>query len=283
MDYLIYTAESGVVHPKFAFHVLRHPQFLAMLEANKPGGVKGRSQPEFIEMQAIPLPSMEQQEELVRRFDRGFAVCEGASMISENWKIHSSFFAGAEHLLSAIADIGTGSTPSRTNPAYFGGDVNWVLTSEVDENEITATTETLTREAIKDYGLRIYPPDTILVAMYGQGATRGKAALLRVPAAITQNCAGIVIKRPDVLPRYVYYFLRSIYEIIRGQEYSGGGVPHLNLSIIANVRVPIPSPEEQQRVVAELDAKIALLSDLRSLRDEAERDIQQTLNRIWEN
>jgi type I restriction enzyme S subunit len=161
--------------------------------------------------------------------------------------------------------------------------VNWVLTSEVDENEITSTAETLTREAIKDYGLRIYPPDTILVAMYGQGATRGKAALLRVPAAITQNCAGIVIEHPDVLPRYVYYFLRSIYELIRGQEYSGGGVPHLNLSIVANVRVPIPSPEEQQRIIAELDAKLALLAGLRSLHNKAESDIQQILNRIWES
>ena len=102
-------------------------------------------------------------------------------------------------------------------------DVNWVLTSEVDENEITSTAETLTKEAIKDYGLRIYPADTILAAMYGQGATRGKSTLLRVPAAITQNCGGIVINRAGVLPRYVFYFLRSIYEAIRGQEYSGGG------------------------------------------------------------
>jgi type I restriction enzyme S subunit len=119
--------------------------------------------------------------------------------------------------------------------------------------------------------------------MYGQGATRGKAALLRVPAAITQNCAGIVIRRPDVLPRYVYYFLRSIYEVIRGQEYSGGGVPHLNLSIIANLRVPIPSPGEQQRVVAELDATMSLLAGLRTLGDEAQRDIEHTLQSIWES
>jgi type I restriction enzyme S subunit len=119
-----------------------------------------------------------------------------------------------EKLLSDVADIGTGSTPSRSNPEYFGGDVNWVLTSEVDENEINETAETLTTKALKDYGLRIYPPDTILVAMYGQGATRGKAAFLRVPAAITQNCAGIVITHPDVLPRYVYYFLMCIYAFL---------------------------------------------------------------------
>ena len=109
-----------------------------------------------------------------------------------------------------------------------------------------------------------------------------QAALLRVPAAITQNCAGIVIKRAGVLPRYVYYFLRSMYEVIRGQEYSGGGVPHLNLGIIASVRVPLPELAGQERIVAALDAKLKLLAELRALREEAQRAIQQTLNRIWE-
>ena len=86
-------------------------------------------------------------------------------------------FTGSETPLAEIAEIGTGSTPSRTNAAYFGGDVNWVLTAEVAETEIFTTAETLTRAGVADYALRIYPPDTILVAMYGQGKTRGKAAL----------------------------------------------------------------------------------------------------------
>ena len=255
---------------------------LAMIETNKPGGVKGRSQPDFIELQAIPLPSLEQQVEIITELARRFAVCEGANMIGQNWTIDRSFFNGIETPLSEMADIGSGSTPSRTNSAYFGGDVKWVLTAEVDENEITTTAETLTEEAIKDYGLRVYPPDTILVAMYGARCEyAANRALFRVPAGITQNCGGIVINRPDVLPRYVYYYLRSIYEIIRGQEYSGGGVPHLNLTIVGNVRVPIPSIEEQQRVVAKVDAKLKLLTEVRSLKEETECSIEQILNRIW--
>ena len=102
-----------------------------------------------------------------------------------------------------------------------------------------------------------------------------------MPAAITQNCAGIVIRRPDVLPRYAYYFLRSMYEVIRGQEYSGGGVPHLNLGIIANVRLPLPRIEEQERIVAALETKLKLFTELRALREDAGRAIQQTLDRIW--
>jgi len=254
--------------PSLLAALLTHESFYGQIEA-KVSGASGRRrvEPEEILEMEIPLPTTEDSAHFSVRMSRLQALAEGAELVTSNWKIE---------------DIGTGSTPSRTNSAYFGGDVNWVLTSEVDENEISTTAETLTREAIKDYGLRIYPPDTILVAMYGQGATRGKAALLRIPAAITQNCAGIVISRSDVLPRYVYYFIRSIYEIIRGQEYSGGGVPHLNLSIVANVRVPIPSIEEQQRTIVEFDAKMKLLAELRSLKDEAQHSIQQTLNCIWD-
>ena len=185
--------------------------------------------------------------------------------------------------LDEIAKIGTGSTPSRTNLAYFDGDVNWVLTGEVDEVDIFSTAEKLTRTAVEDYGLRIYPPDTVLVAMYGQGKTRGKSAYLRVPAAITQNCAGIVVNPTDALPRYVYYYLRSIYEEIRGQDYSGGGVPHLNLSIISNLRIPIPSLSEQEAVIVALDAKMKLFADLQGLKDEAEQSARKILDRIWES
>lgn len=283
MDYLIYTVDASQASADLLVRLLRHPTFLETLAANKPGGVKGRSQPEFIESLTVPLPNLAEQQRITATLNRHDSITQGIALIENNWKIDQSTFSGNEQQLSTVAEIGTGSTPSRTNLGYFGGDIHWALTAEVNECDIEQTAETLTDAAIRDYGLRIYPPDTILVAMYGQGATRGKAAYLRVPAAITQNCAGIVITRPDVLSRYVYYYLRSMYEEIRGQEYSGGGVPHLNLSIIANLRVPIPSLEEQRAVIAELDRQMKLLTDLRGLKADAESKARNILDQIWES
>jgi restriction endonuclease S subunit len=253
------------------------------LTENKPGGVKGRSQPEFIGTLTIPLPPIEVQEAIVAEIDRQQAIVAGAELILDNWKIGKGMFTGDEIALSDIADIGTGSTPSRENNAYFGGDINWVLTAEVDECEINSTTETLTDKAIKDYGLKIYPENTILVAMYGQGKTRGKSAFLKCKSAITQNCAGIVIRRDDVLPKYIYYYLRSIYEIIRGQEYSGAGVPHLNLKIIGSIRIPIPSKNTQGFIVSMIDGQIATLEGLRAIKTDAEARIKQIVDNVWEN
>ena len=117
--------------------------------------------------------------------------------------------------------------------------------------------------------------------MYGQGKTRGKTALLGVPAAITQNCGAIVITDPEVVPRYVYYFLRSIYDEIRGQEYSGGGVPHLNLGIIAALRVPLPSREHQEALVADLDARVGSVDGLKRLSRDASSGIAHQLHKLW--
>ena len=106
---------------------------------------------------SFPLPPLEEQDPIVAEIERQRAIVTGAEMVLEKWEIEKRMFSGDEIALSDIADIGTGSTPSRENNDYFGGDINWVLTAEVDECEITSTAEMLTDKAIKDYGLKIYP------------------------------------------------------------------------------------------------------------------------------
>ena len=88
-------------------------------------------------------------------------------------------------------------------------------------NEIFSTIEKLSQEAVDDYALRIYPENTVLIAMYGQGKTRGQSSIIRIPAAITQNCAGIVCDEEIIYPEYVWYYLMAIYE----SRLFGGGVP----------------------------------------------------------
>ncbi len=272
------------VEPLFLLRLLTNPSFYAQIESFVSGATGRRTitTHDLLELE-IPLIPREQQKSISDLLERNNKIVECSSTLHSNWRIDKALFFGTEIPLSEMADIGTGSTPSRSNLEYFGGDIHWVLTAEVCECDIDKTAETLTQQAIQDYHLRIYPADTILIAMYGQGATRGKAAYLRVPAAITQNCAGIVITRPDVLSRYVYYFIRSIYEEIRGQDYSGGGVPHLNLSIINNLRIPVPTMVEQEAVVAALDAKMLLHSQLLAMKQEAESQSRQILASIWES
>jgi restriction endonuclease S subunit len=117
--------------------------------------------------------------------------------------------------------------------------------------------------------------------MYGQGKTRGQTALLKIPASITQNCGGIVIDEEKALPKYVWYFLMSIYEKIRGQDYSGGGVPHLNLTIVKQIRVPLPELHIQAQIVNELEEKINIIRGLRKMQSEAQKKINQIIADVW--
>jgi hypothetical protein len=206
--------------------------------------------------------------------------------IKKNWEMTESDFIkeGINYndiIIDDFATVGTGSTPSRENDNYFKGENNWVLTSEVSMNEIFETSEKLSDDAIKDYGLKIYPENTILIAMYGQGKTRGQTALLKIPASITQNCGAIVVNTEIANPKYIWYFLMSIYDKIRGQDYSGGGVPHLNLSIVKNIRVPLPDISVQEQIVSELESQISLFYGLRKMQSTAQNKINQILSDVW--
>jgi type I restriction enzyme S subunit len=93
--------------------------------------------------------------------------------------------------LGSIATVKTGTTPSRSIAEYWGGEVPWVTTGEIDYNEIYDTREKITQKALDATTLQLYAPGTVLLAMIGQGATRGRVARLRVHATTNQNCCAI--------------------------------------------------------------------------------------------
>lgn len=280
--YVVFGVKDSELNPRYLECLFSSPQFADYVNEKAHGGVRMNFKLDYLADWTIPLPSAEEQLEYVARAERQQAIVNGVQALLANWHIERSLFSGRPVRLGDIADIGTGTTPPRNEPKYFNGTVPWVLTAEVDECEILDTKEKLTEEAIRDCGLRLYPKETVLLAMYGQGKTRGKSAFLQCPAAITQNCAGIVITSEEVVPKYVFYFLRAIYEEIRSQDYSGGGVPHLNLGIIADIRVPIPAREEQEAVVSRLDRDMETLDGLRRMSEEAKAISGDLLNRIWE-
>ncbi|HUT96427.1 MAG TPA: restriction endonuclease subunit S, partial [Candidatus Paceibacterota bacterium] len=229
----------------------------------------------------IPFPPLEVQNEIVEKIEKQKQIIEGAERIEESFQISFPSIVDTVKLKDITESIGTGSTPSRSNPDYFNGTINWILTTEVNETELSVSEEKLTEKAIKDYGLKVYPPNTILLAMYGQGQTRGRTAITKIPAAITQNCAGIIIDTSKAEPYFVWYYLRSIYKLIRGQDYSGGGVPHLNLEIVKNIMISLPSLEAQRQIVEKIERQLQALDGVRHLKFEAEKRIEETLSEVW--
>ena len=94
--------------------------------------------------------------------------------------------------LGDICKISTGTTPATDNPAYYKGSIPFIKTSEIVNNKIIKAETYISEKARQEYNLKVYPPGTVFMAMYGQGKTRGQVSLLDISAATTQNTAAII-------------------------------------------------------------------------------------------
>lgn len=113
------------------------------------------------------------------------------------------------------------------------------------------------------WDLTVYPAHTLIVAMYGQGKTRGQVSELLAPAATNQACAAIVLISEETYHRqYVKLFFEKIYDEIREQA-AGGAQPNLNVGKVKSTLIPIPPLFEQSRIVARVEALRRLCADLR--------------------
>ncbi len=155
-----------------------------------------------------------------------------------------------------LAEVGTGATPKRGQARYYGGDIPWVTSAVVNDTFVDRASEFVTQEALAETNLTLYPPGTLLVAMYGEGKTRGKCSELRIAA--TTNQALAALQADECVKAYLKLFLDCNYEETR-KVASGGVQPNLNLSLIRAIGVPFPPPAEQQRIIAEVDRRLSLL------------------------
>ena len=144
-----------------------------------------------------------------------------------------------------IASISSGSTPNRNNSEYWNGNIAWVTTGELSSGHVNHTSELITVKAVKETKVRIYPQGTLLMAMYGQGKTRGTVAILEIDAAVNQACAAITVK--DGKSKFLFYQLKNSYQDIRKLS-NTGNQENLNADIIKTYQVPWAPDEEQERI-----------------------------------
>ena len=160
--------------------------------------------------------------------------------------------------IDQLAHVGTGVTPLRSKRAYFdGGSIPWTTSGALNDELVETASEHVTQLALEGCRLEIYPAGSLLVAMYGEGKTRGKCAELGFPSTINQAIAAIVFEGAAATVRsHVKTVLLDAYEAMRKQA-SGGVQPNLNLQIIKAFPVPLPPLEEQTAILATLDTQLS--------------------------
>ncbi|TAK68296.1 MAG: restriction endonuclease subunit S [Actinomycetota bacterium] len=163
--------------------------------------------------------------------------------------------------LKWLARIYAGGTPDRSNPDYWqGGTVPWLNSGSVNDGVITQPSELITEEALANSSARWVPSGSVVIALAGQGKTKGTPARLEIPSTTNQSMAAIVPGQ-GIDHRFIYYWLASNYQSIR--NLAGGDLRDgLNLQHIGSIEMPLPPPDEQRAIADYLDRETAKIGTL---------------------
>ena len=148
-------------------------------------------------------------------------------------------------------NIGSGTTPKSSNEEYYtDGTVNWLITGDLNDNYIYETSTQITTKALHDTSsLKIYPQDSLVIAMYG--ATIGKLGILKIKTCTNQACC-VLSKGNNQNIKYTYYWFLGYRNEIISLSY-GGGQPNISQDVIKNLRIIVPPLNEQNQIVNYLD------------------------------
>jgi type I restriction enzyme, S subunit len=158
-----------------------------------------------------------------------------------------------------LVKVATGATPLRKRVDYYrGGTIPWVTSGAVNQSLITQAEECITKTALRETNAKIFPPGTLLVAMYGEGATRGKVAELGIAAATNQAVAALLFDQTSIdLKPFLKLTLQSQY--MQHREAAAGGVqPNLSLGAIRAISVAIPAEAERREIIDRIDTLLSL-------------------------
>jgi len=170
--------------------------------------------------------------------------------------------------------LATGGTPSRAKPEYFeGGGIKWLVSGDIHQKEIFDCNGRITELGLQNSNARYLPKNSVMIALNGQGKTRGTVSILRTEATCNQSLVSICPNNTDeLLPEFLYINLHGRYEEIRRMTGDDGNDRRgLNMPLIRSIQIPLPPTPEQQRIVAILDQTFA---DIEKARANAEKNLK---------
>ena len=159
---------------------------------------------------------------------------------------------------------------------YYGGNIPWLKTGDLNDSVVTSTPEYITEEGLNNSSAKLNPKGSVLIAMYG--ATIGKVGILGMPATTNQACCAC-INYEGIIQKYLFYFLLSHKDefIALG---GGGAQPNISKDIIVKTLIPIPPINEQERIVSKIDELLILLKSLDANKDALEATLEQAKSKI---
>lgn len=242
----------------------------------------------------LTLPTIDQQRVIAAQLKAQFAEAEKARQAAQTQladitqlrartlqAIFRELDKAPRKTLGDHATTMSGATPSRSNKAYWQpAEIPWVKTGEVAFAPITATEEAISTKALAECSLALLPSQTVLVAMYGQGKTRGQSAILNIAAATNQACFAI-LPNDTWAPDFLYYWLLASYQDLRDlSEDRGGNQANLNGGLLKALQVPAPDKAVQKGLIQRVKAALTAIDTMGQACKASLKDIEQLPQRI---
>jgi len=247
------------------------------------GGVVKNLNIELVKKVKIPLPPLSVQEEIVTEIEGYQKIIDGAKMVVDNYKPKVDIDPEWEMVeLGKVCTVKSGGTPDRKNPLYWNGDIPYIKTGQIYFNEIFEADEFITKEGLENSSTRIIENNTILMAMYGQGVTRGRVAVLKIDAAINQAVAAITPNDNSLIKKFLYYQLQGLYQYLRKiSDSRGGNQSNLNSKLIKELKIAVPSIETQEQIVLKIEKEEKLVKSNKELIEIFEQKIKDRIAKVW--
>ena len=293
-EFLVLTPADGV-HPDYLNATMLMQEFINAVDASTYGAKMPRAEWGFIGQQRLPLPPTDEQQAIAgyldaetARIDTLIQEKEGLIGLLREWRqsVIAEYTSGANqpqdkkatgnvHMpripsswatvrLGKYARIGNGSTPLKDNANYWEqGDFPWLNSAVVNQDEVWEGSEYVTPVALQACHLPIVEPGALLVALTGQGKTRGQVTVLRIQATINQHLAYLTLDSEHFDSGYVFWTLTGMYAALRMvSDGQGGTKGALTCEDLSRFQVPMPLLAEQREIAAALAAEVAKIDTL---------------------
>ena len=240
------------------------------------------------------LPSIEVQGEIVKKLDLAFgeidSLEENLQLLENSYEelLHSvqrySYTSNASWVkIGDVCKLMTGGTPSRTREDFFrNGTVKWLVSGDIHKGEIFDCDGRITVAAMKSANTKILPMNSVMIALNGQGKTRGTVALLRAEATCNQSLVSISpVNTEELIPEFLFYNLRMRYQELRRLTGDDGNDRRgLNMILIREIEIPLPSMASQIKTVMDLKLADQSIQDLKKqieLKKEHAKNLRKVL------
>jgi type I restriction enzyme S subunit len=266
------------VGPRWLMHFLNAPSVRQVIELQSSGTTRRRISRGNLAQIELPVPPLPEQKRIadkleallarvdacrarldrvpgiLKRFRQSVLAAATSGELTREWREERGLAKEwTETRVEEIAFVGTGSTPLRSNSAFYAETgTPWITSAMTGLPFVTRAEEFITDAAIAAHRLKRYPVGTLLVAMYGEGKTRGQVTELRIEATINQACAAISVDASKATTAFVRLALEANYLQMR-ELAEGGNQPNLNLSKIKEFPLSLPCLEEQRAITARVE------------------------------